>query len=351
MKRALQQVVLASERATTLTRQLLAYSRKQIIQRRSLDLNEAIENNVTMLRRIIGEQIHIDTALGAALPAAHADPTSVDQIIMNLTLNARDAMPDGGRLTLRSELCEITPEHLAAHPEARAGAFLCLTIADTGCGMEEATRERIFEPFFTTKEQGKGTGMGLATVSGIVQQHEGWAEVESAPGRGTTFRIYLPTSSAAAPARGIEADPSPGEKCGTPGATILVVEDEDMLREFVKSVLESLGYHVLTAANGVEALDLWEREGGRIQLLFTDVVMPESISGWQLARRLQEKKPGLKVIFMSGYSAELLSADFEASGSHYFLAKPFLTDKLSKTVATCLRSGSPAEPGETRACA
>jgi PAS domain S-box-containing protein len=349
MRRALQQVVLASERATTLTRQLLAYSRKQIIQRRAIDLNEAVENNVAMLRRIIGEHIVIETGLGAQLPAAHADPTSIDQIIMNLTLNARDAMSDGGKLTLRTELCEIGDDRLVAHPEARAGTFLCLTVKDSGCGMDAATLTRLFEPFFTTKEQGKGTGMGLATVSGIVQQHEGWIEVESELRRGTAFHVFLPISHAAAPASPAGAMSSPNESCGERGATILVVEDEEMLREFVKNVLESLGYRVLVAANGVEALDIWEREEGSVRLLFTDVAMPDSVSGWQLARRLIQKKPSLKVIFTSGYSAELIGPEFEACGTGLFLAKPFLTDKLTRTIAACLREGPAVTAGSSTA--
>ncbi|HZJ13570.1 MAG TPA: response regulator [Chthoniobacteraceae bacterium] len=358
MKRALQQVVLASERATILTRQLLAYSRKQIIQRRALDLNEAVENNVAMLRRIIGEDIAIETTLGAQLPAAHADPTSVDQVVMNLILNARDAMPDGGKLTLRTELCTIGKEHLGAQSEARAGTFLCLTVKDTGCGMDANTLARIFEPFYTTKEQGKGTGMGLATVSGIVQQHDGWVEVQSELHRGATFCIYLPTNHSRITPRAVPTAVPVIEGSAERAATILVVEDEEMLREFVKSVLETVGYTVLVAANGAEALDVWEREEGRVHLLFTDVVMPENISGWQLARRLIMKKPDLKVIFMSGYSAELISPEFEQGGSHYFLPKPFLTEKLTNTVATCLRNCSaPATPGSiadyatSRACA
>jgi two-component system cell cycle sensor histidine kinase/response regulator CckA len=342
MKRALQQVVLASERATILTRQLLAYSRKQIIQRRALDLNQAVENNVAMLRRIIGEDITIETTFATQLPGAHADPTSIDQVVMNLTLNARDAMPEGGKLTLRTELCTISEDHLAAHPEARAGTFLCLVVKDTGCGMDANTLARVFEPFYTTKEQGKGTGMGLATVSGIVQQHDGWVEVQSELHRGTTFYVYLPTSHSRTQPCPALVTPPVVEGSAEQASTILVVEDEDMLRGFVKSVLESVGYTVLVAANGVEALDVWEREKGHVHLLFTDVVMPENISGWQLARRLTQKKPDLKVIFMSGYSAELITPEFEECGSHYFLPKPFLTEKLTNTVATCLRTGSSA---------
>ena len=334
---SLRQVARASERASALTRQLLAYSRKQIIQRRPLDLSESVTNSIQMLRRIIGEHIVVDAALAPDLPAIHADPTSVDQIIMNLSLNARDAMPDGGRLTLSSELCTFGADQVARNPDASAGTFVCLSVRDTGCGMTDATLKHLFEPFFTTKEQGKGTGMGLATVYGIAQQHDGWVDVESRPGCGATFRVYFPISRGEASVDLAATSPEMVEPVPTRNGSILVVEDEEMLREFVKTVLESLGYRVLTAGNGVEALDLWETEGGNVELLFTDVVMPESISGWQLAHRLRERKGDLKVIFTSGYSTELLSEEFERRAGEHFLPKPFLTETLTQTVSACLR--------------
>ncbi|HZJ16750.1 MAG TPA: response regulator [Chthoniobacteraceae bacterium] len=334
---SLRQVARASERASALTRQLLAYSRKQIIQRRPLDLSESVTNSIQMLRRIIGEHIAVDASLTPDLPAIHADPTSVDQIIMNLALNARDAMPDGGQLTLSSELCTFGPDDVSHHPDASEGSFVCLCVRDTGCGMDEATLKRLFEPFFTTKEQGKGTGMGLATVYGIAQQHDGWVDVESRPGCGATFRVYFPISHGAASVDLADTSPAKVQLAPKRVGSILVVEDEEMLREFVKTVLESLGYRVLTARNGVEALNLWETEGGNVELLFTDVVMPESISGWQLAHRLRQRKGDLKVIFTSGYSTELLSEEFEQRGGEHFLPKPFLTETLTQTVSACLR--------------
>jgi PAS domain S-box-containing protein len=334
---SLRQVARASERASALTRQLLAYSRKQIIQRRPLDLSESVTHSIQMLRRIIGEHIVVDAVLAPELPAIHADPTSVDQIIMNLALNARDAMPGGGKLTLSSELCTIGPDRVGRHPDASPGTFVCLSVRDTGCGMDEATLKRLFEPFFTTKEQGKGTGMGLATVYGIAQQHDGWVDVESQPGCGATFRVYFPISRGGASADVTASSPAKVEAVPKRVGSILVVEDEEMLREFVKTVLESLGYRVLTACNGVEALNLWETEGGNVELLFTDVVMPESISGWQLAHRLRQRKGDLKVIFTSGYSTELLSEEFEQRAGEHFLPKPFLTETLTQTVSACLR--------------
>jgi len=332
----LRQVEQAAERATALTRQLLAYSRKQIIQRRPLQLNEIVNQTVGMLRRVIGEHIVLDMQLAPDLPLIYADTTSVDQVIMNLALNSRDAMAEGGRLTLSSAAVEIDDAYCAHTPDAQPGRFVCLTVKDNGHGMDSATLNRIFEPFFTTKEPGKGTGMGLATVYGVLKQHEGWIEVESAPRQGTTIRAYLPVAESAVvetPAK------TPAPVAGpTPEGdiTILLVEDEDMLREFVSTALGSLGYRVLSACNGREALEVWAQWRTEIDLLLTDVVMPESISGRDLAHKLIMDKPDLKVIFTSGYSAELIGPEFEQEKEHGFLSKPYLTDRLAQTVAAQL---------------
>lgn len=338
----LEQVMRASERAALLTGQLLAYSRKQIIQRRVLDLKESVEESLTLLRRVIGEHISVETDLSTNLPPVYADPTSVNQIVMNLALNARDAMPAGGRLTFSTRICEATEEQVALHPEAQPGSFVCLTVTDTGCGMDSVTLSRIFEPFFTTKEQGKGTGMGLATVHGIAQQHNGWIEVESARQVGTTFRVYFPICENIVPMNR-PATPEPLAVVSGDQPVILVVEDEEMLLEFVHEVLAALGYVVLSATNGREALRIWDSVNGRVDLLFTDIVMPDSISGWQLARQLTEKKPELKVIYTSGYSAELISPEFEKRAHHQFLAKPFLTESLARVVASVLSSSETSE--------
>jgi PAS domain S-box-containing protein len=334
---SLHQVERAAERATALTRQLLAYSRKQMIQRRPMALNEIVEQTVTMLRRIIGEHIAIDLQLAPELPPIFADPSNVDQVIMNLALNARDAMSDGGKLTIATVRVEIDEAAHAKNPEAQRGPHICLAVKDTGYGMDEATVSRIFEPFFTTKDPGKGTGMGLATVYGVLKQHGGWLEVDSAPRRGTTIRAFFPISM-----DGIAQAPAKIEKVAadapTDRITILVVEDEEMLREFVCDALSALGYRVLSAANGRVALDVWAAHRDEIDLLLTDVVMPESVSGRQLAHKLIVDKPDLKVIFTSGYSAELFGEEFEREKEHIFLAKPYLPDRLARTVAAHLQS-------------
>ena len=332
----LRQVEQAAVRATALTHQLLAYSRKQMIQRRPLQLNEIVKQTVSMLRRVIGEHIAIDTRLAPELPLIFADASSVDQIIMNLALNARDAMPDGGRLTLSSTAVEIDEAYRRRNPEAQLGRNVCLTVKDSGQGMDAATMSRIFEPFFTTKEPGKGTGMGMATVYGVLKQHNGWIEVESAPGDGTVIRAYLPVSDGVLEDPPAEVTVEPAEASVPPAPpgdiTILLVEDEEMLREFVGTALSSLGYHVLSAANGHEALEIWATRRHEIDLLLTDVVMPESISGRELAHTLMIDKPDLKIIFTSGYSAELIGPEFEQEKGHGFLAKPYLTDHLVKFV-------------------
>src|SRR5438067_5863912 len=339
---SLLQVERAAERATALTRQLLAYSRKQIIQRRSLALNQVVEQTVAMLRRIIGEHIALDMQLAPDLPPIFADPSNVEQVIMNLALNARDAMPDGGKLTLATTRVEIDKASRARNPESQLGPYICLAVKDTGYGMDAATVGRIFEPFFTTKDPGQGTGMGLATVYGVLKQHGGWIEVDTAPGRGTTIRTFFPLSIEGFVAASAKSESSPTESTPTNSITILVVEDEEMLREFVSEALTALGYRVLSAANGRDALDVWAEHRDEIDLLLTDVVMPESISGRQLAHTLILDKPNLKVIFTSGYSSELFGSEFEREKEHLFLAKPYLPDRLAQTVAMHLQpQGAP----------
>jgi two-component system, cell cycle sensor histidine kinase and response regulator CckA len=338
---SLEQVERAAERATGLTRQLLAYSRKQMIQRRPLSLNEVVEQTVAMLRRLIGEHIALDMQLTPDLPPIFADPSSVDQVIMNLALNARDAMHDGGKLTLATVQVEIDETARARNPEAQLGPHICLAVKDTGNGMDAATVARIFEPFFTTKGPGKGTGMGLATVYGVLKQHNGWIEVESTPHRGTTVRVFFPLSTDAMETEAAKPETPLAESSPINATTILVVEDEEMLREFVSEALTALGYRVLSAANGRAALQIWAEHRNEIALLLTDVVMPESISGRELAHTLVMDKPDLKVIFTSGYSAELIGTDFEREKHHAFLPKPYMPDRLAQTVAAHLQSQSP----------
>jgi signal transduction histidine kinase len=325
---SLTQVQRAAERATALTRQLLAYSRKQIIRGEPLALNEVVEQTVAMLRRLIGEHIALDMQLAPDLPPIFADPSNVEQVIMNLALNARDAMPDGGKLTLATTRVEIDKASRARNPESQLGPYICLAVKDTGYGMDAATVGRIFEPFFTTKDPGQGTGMGLATVYGVLKQHGGWIEVDTAPGRGTTIRTFFPLSKEGFVAASAKSESLPTESTPINDITILVVEDEEMLREFVSEALGTFGYHVLSAANGRDALNVWAEHRDEIDLLLTDVVMPESISGRQLAHTLIQDKPNLKVIFTSGYSSELFESEFEREKEHLFLAKPYLPDRL-----------------------
>ncbi len=337
LSKALTQVVKAADRATELTRQLLAYSRSQIIQRRPVDLNALVAQTTGMLRRIIGEHITIVSEPGADLPMILADSTNVDQVIMNLMLNARDAMSEGGRLSVSTAERIVTENQAQYVPDGRAGRFVRISVRDTGCGMDSATLSRIFEPFFTTKEIGRGTGMGLATTFGIVKQHGGWIEVESQVGRGTTFHVHFPIadgtqSEAATPVCSVN------EGTGKHGGTILVVEDEEMLRLFVTEVLESFGYTVLSAANGAQALEIWEKEKDNIDLLLTDIVMPESISGRQLARLLLQDNSQLKVIYTSGYSPELIGTEFETETGHAFLPKPYHSNRLAGLVSSCLHT-------------
>jgi len=333
---SLRQVVAAAERATALTRQLLAYSRKQALARRPLRLDEIVEQTASMLRRIIGEDIAIEVDIAPDLPPIFADATMVDQVIMNLALNSRDAMPDGGHLTILVFGVEVDKVNQTRQPNAKPGPYVCLSMKDTGEGMDKATLDRIFEPFFTTKEQGKGTGMGLATVYGVLQQHEGWIEVDSARGTGTEVRVFFPASkTSVVEERGTNMTKAV-ESALPAGFTILVVEDEQMLRDFVTNALSSIGYRVLSAANGREALEIWEAHRDEINLLLTDVVMPGLPSGRQLEQQLTTDKPDLKVIFTSGYSAEVLGMDLSPDRGHGFLAKPYFTESLARTVATQL---------------
>jgi CheY-like chemotaxis protein len=256
-------------------------------------------------------------------------------VLLNLAVNARDAMPKGGQLTIRIIVTDIRENHLAQHPEARLGRFVCLTVADTGCGIAPEILPRIFEPFFTTKEIGKGTGLGLATVYGVVKQHEGWIEIETEVGHGATFRVYLPASGQAAPAaeeKTVEAPVRGGTE------TVLVVEDEAPVRELVCSLLSGHGYNVLHARSGPRALEIWQEKRDQIDLLFTDLVMPDRMNGRELAERLWAERPELKVIFTSGYSADVVGKDFVLRAGLNYLQKPYHPQKLALAVRDCLDS-------------
>jgi len=258
----------------------------------------------------------------------------VEQVIMNLAVNARDAMLKGGTVSVSTISAEVDSAYVQTHPEARPGSFVCLRVTDTGCGMDPATLNHIFEPFFTTKEVGKGTGLGLATVYGIVKQHEGWVEVASEPGLGTTFEVFFPASSATAAAKPLEPRPAveiPGGK-----ETILVVEDEPVLRDMAHIMLRGCGYRVLEAGSGVEALRIWERHQAAIDLVLTDMAMPEGMTGMELAQKLHSTNPKLKIIFASGYSMENLDSGFLREGHAVFLQKPYTHVTLAQAVRECL---------------
>jgi two-component system cell cycle sensor histidine kinase/response regulator CckA len=330
---SLKEVSAAADRAANLTRQLLAFSRKQIMQLSALDLNQVVRHVAKMLRRLVGDEISLECSYGAGLPLVCADATMMEQTIVNLAVNARDAMPKGGKLAITSASIDIDEASAQRRPEARAGQFVCLTVADTGCGMDAVTLSKIFEPFFTTKEVGKGTGLGLSMVYGIVKQHQGWIEVTSEPGRGTTFNLFLPADQN--PSGPL---PKPSASLGIFGGTetILVVEDEPSLRDLVGQLLRRDGYKVIPAGTGSEALRLWEQHENEIDLLLTDMKMPGGISGQDLAARLQAAKPALKVIFTSGYSLEAADGDLVLQTGINFLSKPYQPAKLARMIRACL---------------
>ena len=329
-----QAIFFAAERAASLTRQLLMFSRKNVMQPTILDLREVVTNLSKMLKRMLGETITLRFDPPSTLPLVRGDVGMLEQVLMNLAVNARDAMPKGGTVTVSAKAVLIDQSYAKVHPEARPGEFLSLAVRDTGCGMSAATMSRIFEPFFTTKEVGKGTGLGLATVYGIVKQHEGWLEVASEPGKGATFTIYLPAQSQPVEARQRNTTPAPNVRGGK--ETILVVEDESVLRDMAHVILEDCGYRVILAGSGVEALRVWHQHPGKIDLVLTDVVMPEGMSGVDLAHRLLPANPRLKIIFASGYSMDELDTDFIRQGNSLFLQKPYTHITLAKAVRDCL---------------
>jgi PAS domain S-box-containing protein len=323
----------ASQRAAALTRQLLLFSRKEKLQPRDLDLNVSIGDMTKMLRRTLGEDIQLQFKFAMQPIFVHADPNMMDQVLMNLAVNSRDAMPKGGKLIIETSAVEFNESAASHSGQIRPGKFVCLGVSDTGCGIPRENLQKIFEPFFTTKEIGKGTGLGLATVFGIVQQHQGWVNVYSEVGQGTTFRIYLPLLARTSDQKFVAPMT---EKARGGGETILLVEDEPRLRASVQNILSRLGYRVLEAANGVEALEVWNQQRDEIHLLLTDMVMPGGMTGKDLGERLLKKNPKLKVIYASGYSAEVAGKDFPLEEGVNFLTKPFQAQKLAQTIRNSL---------------
>lgn len=323
----------SARRASSLTQQLLMFSRKQKLQPRVLDLNKVIANMSKMLERLLGEHITLEMRSESHLPAIEADAGMLDQIIMNLSVNARDAMPKGGTLRIATSAATVDEFYTQLHADAQPGHYVRMSVTDNGVGMSRETVGRIFEPFFTTKEVGKGTGLGLATVYGIVKQHNGWVEVDSEMGIGTTFNVFLPATTKSYDTTFERAPQKPSVKGGN--ETILLVEDEPMLRELAHLILNDYKYNVLEAANGVEALKVWEAHQGGIDLLLTDMVMPEGMTGHELAVELRKRKPDLKVIYTSGYSADVMGGELSLTETR-FLQKPYQPPMLAKTVRECL---------------
>jgi two-component system, cell cycle sensor histidine kinase and response regulator CckA len=336
---SLHEINRAANRAASFTRQLLAFSRKQMLHRRPLDLREALHNLDKMLQRIIGEHVSLQIQCAEHLPPVYADAISFEQVVINLAVNARDAMPRGGPLAITAEPVEIDAQYKERVPDASLGTFVCLTVADKGAGIDAAVRDKIFEPFFTTKDVGKGTGMGLATVYGIVKQHQGWIEVESQLHVGSRFKVFLPVANGAAQATA-ESRPELIQATGIQPRTILVVEDEAPLREMASKILQRLGYRVVAARDGLEALNLWPQHRGEIDLLFTDMVMPGGMTGRELADRLLREEPRLQVIYSTGYSMDLAASGLHLVEGVNFLPKPYDATTLGRAVKKSLASGN-----------
>jgi len=331
----LEEVRKAAVQAATLTRQLLAFSRQQVLQPKVLDLNEVVGSAEKMLRRLIGEDVSLTTVLGPALGSVKADQGQLEQVIMNLAVNARDAMPDGGKFTIATSAVHLDAEYASEHSPVTPGDYVLLAISDTGVGMDANTQRRIFEPFFTTKEKGKGTGLGLATVYGIVKQSGGFIWLYSEPGHGTTFKIYLPRVDT--PVGGEPEPPVTVESLrGT--ETVLIAEDSDAVRKVARAVLERHGYTVLDASNGPAALEVAIWHSAPIHLLLTDVIMPE-MSGRELADRLTELRPDVRVLYFSGYTDDAIVRHGVLEEGIAYLEKPFTPDKLAHKVREVLDAG------------
>lgn len=319
-----------ARRAAGLTRQLLMFSRRSVLSLKPLAVNDIVANLLKMLTRLIGEHISLRFDSGTGLPMVEADAGMIEQVIMNLVVNARDSMPKGGRITISTSLTQPNNERAR---DLGGGEFLRLAVSDTGCGMDTATLKRMFEPFFTTKEVGKGTGLGLATVHGIVAQHKGWVEVSSELGVGTTFSVYLPVLKQPL---GEVAKATPEKLIPRGKETVLLVEDETSVRNLVGKMLRNLGYVVHEAGSGQEAMRVWQVYGHQVDLLFTDMVMPEGMTGLELTEQLQGMKPSLKAVISSGYSAEIVQAGVPSKKGVVYLPKPYDSAVLAQVVRECL---------------
>jgi PAS domain S-box-containing protein len=340
MRDDLEEISKAGEGAAGLTRQLLAFSRQQILQPRILDLNAVVGGVAKMLRRLVGEDVELDVVSGAALGTVSADPGQIEQVVMNLVVNARDAMPNGGSLTVKTSNVDLDSAYAADHPGVEPGAYVMLAVTDTGTGMDSATRERIFEPFFTTKEKGRGTGLGLSTVFGIVRQSGGSISVDTEVDEGTTIKVYLPQAD---PACGAAVESANDVKARRGSETILLVEDDEQVRALTRTILERHGYHVLEAQGGGDALLLCEQYKTMIHLLLTDVVM-RRINGRTLAMRLACLRPQMKVLYMSGYTDDAIIRHGMLNSDVAFLQKPFTPASLTRKLREVLDSENGGVP-------
>ncbi len=338
---SLGQISTAAECAAELTRKLLTFSRRNMVRPKVIKLNDTIKKLGGMLHRMLGERVEMVTQFTPRLDSIFADATSIEQVLMNLTLNGRDAMPDGGTITVGTSNVTFGEDATFHNPDARPGNYVCLSVTDTGTGMDEATRNRIFEPFFTTKELNKGTGMGLATVYGIVKQHGGWIEVQTEVGKGSTFRILIPTTTRTA---ADHSESHPESVAADGDHTILVVEDDAVVRSLVVEVLTSYNYKVIEAENGDAAIERWPQFKEEVDLLLTDMVMPGEANGLAVARHCKSSKPDLKVIYTSGYSSELFGSDVQLEDGVNYLPKPYFCGKLTAIIRNALVHRTDEEP-------
>jgi two-component system cell cycle sensor histidine kinase/response regulator CckA len=329
------EILMAGKRAASLTRQLLAFSRQQVLDPKVLDMNSVVPDMEKLLRRLIGEDIELNTALVPDLGKVKADQGQLEQVIMNLAVNARDAMPGGGRLLLKVENTIMDEEFVRRYPyPVQLGPYVLLTVTDTGCGMDAETKARAFEPFFTTKEKGKGTGLGLSTVYGVVKQSGGYIDIDSAPGVGTTFKIYLPRVHEPLHR---EKQPSKPAVMKNGNETILVAEDETSLRTLTSTTLELSGYTVLQARDGLDALEVSRKHTGTIDLLLTDMVMP-GMGGRVLAEELGRQRRDIKIVYMSGYTGQAVGSQGPVEPGSFYLHKPFTREVLTRKIREALES-------------
>ena len=335
LRESADEIVAAGKRAASLTRQLLAFSRQQVLEPKILDLNEVVSDMEKMLRRLIGEDIELVTNRDPMLGRVRADQGQIEQVIMNLVVNARDATPQGGKLGIATANTEMDEIFVKRYPyPVQTGQYIVLTVSDNGVGMDAATKARVFEPFFTTKEKGKGTGLGLSTVYGVVKQSGGYIDFDSEPGEGTTFRIYFRRVNEPVESEGLATEAQqPAREAGV----VLLVEDEASLLRLTRNLLEMSGYTVLEAKDGNEALRISQEHAGAIDLLLTDIVMP-GISGRALAHQLSQQRPDMKILFMSGYTGQGIGEKEYLERGDLFLQKPVTRDTLTRKVSEAMRS-------------